>query len=299
MAYLQDSTGIHHLESGVYAQRVEGKALVGRRQTLVTTKSYLRAHDLHWTGTQLLIATVEGPTGTPQPELGHAPVLRVHRFDASLTPLGAVITLAEVDTATPLRLVPHVRVRGDDQRLGVLSLGWREGTQETRVALAVIEGNEVIAVDSEVVSLEPSQPNIALAYSGEHFLRCSTTPATCQLIDAASARPLGRPIAFFSPLLQKPHDVLWLNNRFWVAAMTTTGNPMQRVLGWNESSGEHGLQVLLSREGGPTVFGYFIRYSLHNAGINTLIWMDHLDNYNLVDSSTNPGVLLRLTPHCP
>ncbi|MBW2734188.1 MAG: hypothetical protein JRH20_17500, partial [Deltaproteobacteria bacterium] len=133
---LKDSAGEHALESHIYAQHVEGEVLVGDPQALVSIPTYLRAEDFQWTGDQLVIVSVDSLTNDPQPSLGDNPVVRLRRFNADLVSFGAVITLPTLLPST-LRRVGQVRVRGDDERMGLLYVAWYEDHETTEVVFAL------------------------------------------------------------------------------------------------------------------------------------------------------------------
>ncbi|MBW2735376.1 MAG: hypothetical protein JRH20_23580 [Deltaproteobacteria bacterium] len=295
MAYLRDASGYTYPESGIYARRVPDTAPLGSLRTLVTTQTYLRAHDLQWTGNTLAIATVEGPEATTDLGFGGDSVVRVRRFDADLAPRGTLLTIPDERPDLPLSSLQALRMSGDDERLGVFFSGWRlSDPQQTDGVFALIEGEEIVAVNTEVLAINGSSGDLSLGYGGGRFLACTHHPPTCRLFSASDAKPMGTPITFYAPSVRLPCAVRWLDDRFWVAAWGTALNATFHLLGWVDAVGGQGQQLLPSSSE-TSFLPSAPRHYLLAGGPDELFWID--DRY--FNTNADSGVLMRFTKDCP
>ena len=282
------------VERGIYAQRIEGGTALGKRTTLLSSQSYLLAHDALWTGRQLAIATVEGPVGASRLDAGASPVVRIHRFNEALSADGPATTLPADEGRAPFSQVQALRVAGDDQRLGLFfSFSRQDAPQDSEGAFVIVEGNTIRAGNPDLLARDGPSTDLSLGYGGGRFLACSAVPPVCRLVDSAKASPIGLPITFYGPSAYPPRAVLWSGERFWVAASVGEKAEAGRLLGWVDTAGRQGQELL---HGNPPEkpFVSTSRYSLHEAASDALFWVDDRHENGTLGGAT----LMKLTREC-
>ncbi|MBW2731689.1 MAG: hypothetical protein JRH20_04805 [Deltaproteobacteria bacterium] len=278
------------VRSELWAQRILDDSPLDTPQRLIDVEGFVDARTVRLIGDQLLVASVEDEGGTST-DLTSNPTITLRHFGSDLSIQGTPLIIPEQDLDATPWLVSDINLAGDEAHGGLLfSTLHADGAHST---FALIAGQQLVDVSTEPLTGPDPWATSALGYGKGRFLRCSSSPGDCRLVEAVNRDALGTPVAFAPPGGEQVNAIRWHEDRFWIGATSANG-PARRMLGWVDAAGQWGYQPVW---GDPSrTLGSASSLTLHPRGSDEIFW---IDNFLSAGGLEELNILLHLTRNCP